>query len=68
MEPVYVRMLGEPGGSEEGARDGGGKRELIEIDGEEEEGLLDDMMRERVLLRVEVDGLGRKIFTVRGMD
>lgn len=68
MERIYVRMLGEAVGRKRGAPNIAVKPELIEVDGRDEAGLVEDMVREHVLMCVEVDSFGGRIYTVEGWD
>jgi len=62
MYPVYLRVadgpMPDPGIP-------GGRPELIKVDAEPGDAAFKKLMRNKVIVRAEVDALGRNIFTVR---
>ncbi len=72
MYPVYLRMADGPA-TEAGASGGqgqaiGGRPQLIKVDAEPGDAAFKKLMRNKVVVRAEIDGLGRSIFTVRARD
>ena len=69
MYPVYLRMA-DGSATEAGAFGGqgqavGDRPQLVKVDVEPGDAAFKKLMRNKVVVRAEVDGLGRSIFTVR---
>ena len=62
MYPVYLRMADGPATE---AVASGGMPQLIKVDVEAGDAAFKKLMSNKVVVRAEVDGLGRSIFTVR---
>jgi hypothetical protein len=62
MCPIYLRVAE---GTEHKTAAPSGSPQLIKVDVEPGDAAFKKLMRNKVVVRVEIDGLGRKIFTVK---